>query len=378
MSTVTPDRAARAASTLSTPQSVWLVAEREIGSKLRSKSFLISTAILLVLALGGVLWMGFTAGGGDDTKIAATSQSIAQLPADAFEVTEVADRGEATELVRSGEVEAAVLPDTSSPTGLLVLADTEVPGGLAEQLSIAPTVELLQPDAGSEGPMRYILGVLFGMVFMMAAITFGSPIAMSVIEEKQTRVIEILISAIPARVLLAGKVVGNTVLAIGQIVALIAVAVLGLVITGQTDLLRGLGAPLVWFAVFFLFGFVLLAAMFAAAGSMVSRQEDSGPTLSPVMYLTMIPYFLVLFLGENPVAMAIMSYVPFSAPVAMPIRLFFGEAQWWEPLLSLAIMLAACVAVIALGAKIYENSLLRMGGRVKLKDALAARSARTA
>lgn len=208
--------------------------------------------------------------------------------------------------------------------------------------------------------MRYLLGVIFGVVFMMSAITFGSPISMSVIEEKQTRVIEILISAIPARVLLAGKVLGNTILAFGQILLLVAVAVVGLVLTGQTGLLQGLGAPLVWFAVFFVFGFLLLAAMFAAAGSLVSRQEDSGPTLTPVMYLTMIPYFLVLFLGDNPVAMTVMSYVPFSAPVAMPIRLFFGEAMWWEPLLSLVVLLAACFVVIGLGAKIYENSLLRM------------------
>ena len=55
----------------------------------------------------------------------------------------------------------------------------------------------------------------------------------------------------------------------------------------------------------------------------------------------------------------------------MPMRLFLGEAQWWEPLLSLAILIATCVAAILVGARIYENSLLRMGGRVKLREALA-------
>jgi ABC-2 type transport system permease protein len=54
----------------------------------------------------------------------------------------------------------------------------------------------------------------------------------------------------------------------------------------------------------------------------------------------------------------------------MPMRLFVGEAQWWEPLLSLVILLASCVAAIVIGAKIYENSLLRMGSRVKLSEAL--------
>ncbi|MBF0817047.1 ABC transporter permease [Microbacterium paludicola] len=373
MSTPTTTRttAARPEASLTPAQGVWLVAEREIGGKLRSRSFLISTAILLVLALGGILWSGFQAGSAGTIEVAATADVAGQLPeVEAIEVTEVADRAEAEALVADGEVEAALLPDAQSPTGVLLLADKEAPDSLVSLLSVAPTVELLDPDADGEGPMRYLLGVIFGVVFMMSAITFGSPISMSVIEEKQTRVIEILISAIPARVLLAGKVLGNTILAFGQILLLVAVAVVGLVLTGQTGLLQGLGAPLVWFAVFFVFGFLLLAAMFAAAGSLVSRQEDSGPTLTPVMYLTMIPYFLVLFLGDNPVAMTVMSYVPFSAPVAMPIRLFFGEATWWEPLLSLVILLASCFVVIGLGAKIYENSLLRMGARVKLKDAL--------
>jgi ABC-2 type transport system permease protein len=87
--------------------------------------------------------------------------------------------------------------------------------------------------------------------------------------------------------------------------------------------------------------------------------------------LIMAPYFLVIFFNDNPTVLAIMSYVPFSAPVGMPMRLFLGEAQWWEPLLSLAILIATCVGAILVGARIYENSLLRMGGRVKLREALA-------
>ena len=90
----------------------------------------------------------------------------------------------------------------------------------------------------------------------------------------------------------------------------------------------------------------------------------------PITMLVMAPYFLVIFLNDNPVAMTILSYIPFSAPVAMPVRLFVGEAQWWEPLVSLVILLVSCVVAILVAAKIYENSLLRMGGRVKLSEAL--------
>ena len=123
---------------------------------------------------------------------------------------------------------------------------------------------------------------------------------------------------------------------------------------------------------FFLFGFNLLASLFAAAAAMVSRQEDIGSTTTPLTFLVMAPYFLVIFFNDNPVVLTVMSYVPFSAPVGMPVRIFLGEAQWWEPLLSLAILLATCVAAILVGAKIYENSLLRMGARVSLAEALKA------
>ncbi|HLS15382.1 MAG TPA: ABC transporter permease, partial [Beutenbergiaceae bacterium] len=190
-------------------------------------------------------------------------------------------------------------------------------------------------------------------------------------QEKQSRIVEILLSAVPARALLAGKVLGNTVLAVGQAAAIAAVAVLGLLLTGQGDLLDMLTAPIVWFVVFFLFGFVLVAAMFAAGASLVSRQEDSGTVMSPTMMLVMAPYFVVIFFGDNRLAMTIASYVPFSAPVAMPVRMFMNEAEWWEPLLSLGVLVAAAALVIALASKIYSRSLLQTGSRVSLRQALA-------
>jgi ABC-2 type transport system permease protein len=91
----------------------------------------------------------------------------------------------------------------------------------------------------------------------------------------------------------------------------------------------------------------------------------------PLTMLILLPYFLVIFLNGNPVALAVLSYVPFSAPVAMPLRVFAGEAQWWEPLLSLAVLVVTCAGAIWVGARIYRNSLLRMGARVRLGEALA-------
>lgn len=353
-------------------QSTWLVAEREVGSKLRSKAFLISTGILFLLALVSVVWGGFAAQSNEGIPIAVTSQTapvVASL-GDAVEVTEAADADAARALVDDGTVDAALVPGGTGSFDYTVVADDSPPSSLLQLLSQTPPVELLNPD-GTDALLRYFVALGFGLIFFMAALTFGSTIAQSVVEEKATRVVELLISAIPVRALLAGKVIGNTILAMGQIIGLGAIAIVGLTVTGQSSLLAGLGAPLAWFAVFFFFGFVLLASLFAAAGAMVSRQEDIGSTTTPLTFLVMAPYLLVVFFNDNPVIMTVMSYVPFSAPVAMPVRIFLGTAQWWEPLLSLAVMLATCAAAIWVGSKIYENSILRMGGRVKLTEALA-------
>jgi ABC-type Na+ efflux pump permease subunit len=101
-----------------------------------------------------------------------------------------------------------------------------------------------------------------------------------------------------------------------------------------------------------------VASVFAAGAALVSRQEDTGAVMTPAMMLVMIPYFGVVLFGDNPLIMTVLSYIPFSAPVGMPVRLFFGEAQWWEPLISLALLVVATAAVMLVASKIYTNSLL--------------------
>lgn len=352
----------------STLRSSWLVAEREISMRLRSKSFLISTGILLLIVLGSILVGAFMAANGEDTKVAVVGDaSIGQV--EGIETTAVDTVEEAEELVRDGDVDAALVADDSTPIGVKIVANTSVPTDLVTLLSVAPPVDLLDEDAQNPG-LVYLVALGFGLVFFASAMTFGTTIAQSVVEEKQTRVIEILIAAIPARALLAGKVLGTSILAFGQIALILAVAIVGMTVTGQDTLLLGLGAALVWFVIFFTIGFVLLAALFAATGAMVSRQEDIGATTTPVTMLIMLPYFLVIFFNDNPLIIGIMSYVPFSAPVGMPLRLFLGSAEWWEPLVSLAILVVTTIVLIAVGARIYENSLLKLGARVSWREAL--------
>jgi len=349
----------------------WLVAEREIRMRLRSKSFLVSTGILLLLVVGSIVAMSIFGANQSLPKIAAVGSAVTAVEAtDAFDVTEAATVEEAEELVRDESVEAAVVPSEGA-VGLTVIGLDEEPSSVVSLLSVAPQIEILEPSDQNPG-IVYLVAIAFGALFLSSALTFGMMIAQSVVEEKQTRIVEILMATIPVRALLAGKIVGSSILAFGQIVLIALFAGIGLLATGQNILLGEIGPSIVWFIVFFAAGFVMLAAMFAAAGALVSRQEDMNVTITPITTLLMVPYFLVIFFYDNPLVLAIMSYVPFSAPVGMPLRVFLGLAEWWEPLLSLVILLASTVAIILVGSRIYENGLLRMGAPVKLKDALKA------
>lgn len=357
-------------------QGAWLVAEREITTRLRSKAFLISTGILLLVVLGGVVISGLisqSGGIGSPTQVAtvagASSAQGDALESAGFDVTEAGDRAEAEQLVRDGDVEAAVVPGGDTPLDLTVIALDSAPSDLVQALSAAPSVELLEP-LGANPLLAYIIAFAFGMIFYTTALTFGTTIAQSVVEEKQTRIIEILLATVSARTMLAGKILGNSALALGTVVAILALASVGMLATGQDLLLGELGTSIIWFGILFAFGFVLLAAMYAAAAALVSRQEDIGSVTSPVMMLVMIPFFAIIFFNDNPQALAIMSYIPFSAPNAMPMRLYLGIAEWWEPILSLGILVATIAVVVWIGSRIYSNSILRTGVRVKLRDAL--------
>lgn len=356
----------------STAQSSWLVAQREITTRLRSKAFIISTAILLALTLAGVLTAGFMSQANGEpqlTKVAVESSVADRLSGDMFEVTSVQDRAEAQSLVESEDVDAAVFAGGEGEVNLTVLALKDTPFDVVDALSVSPTVELLEEGGGFDF-MAYIIAIAFGLVFMSSAVTFGATIAQSIVEEKQTRIVEILLATVSSRALLAGKILGNSILALGTVVAIIAVASVGMLATSQDLLLGELGTSLIWFGILFAFGFVLLATLYASTAALVSRQEDVGTVTSPVMILVMIPYFMIIVFFDNPEVLKIMSYVPFSAPVGMPMRLYLGTAQWWEPVLSLGILSVTIAAFIWLGARIYQNSVLRTGARVSLRDAI--------
>ncbi|WP_434743648.1 ABC transporter permease [Micromonospora sp. SH-82] len=354
---------------MNTRQAALLVAAREIQIKIRDRAFLISTALFLLIAAAATILPGILSGDDEPTTVAVSSASgnvVAPLTEAGHEVRTVADDAAAEQAVRDGDVGAAVV---AGPT---VLALDDTPDDVVRALSTAPPVQLLDPDAINP-VAAFLVPFIFAFVFFLTSQAFGMPIAQSITEEKQTRIVEILVAAVPVRALLAGKVIAGCVLALGQIVLLSLVTVVGLQFSGNTELLSLIAPAIGWFLPFFLFGFLLLAAMWAVAGAVVARQEDIASSSMPVQMALMVPFFAVVFLNDNPTILKILSYVPFSAPMAMPLRAFTGDAAAWEPIVSLALLAVAAVAFVLAGARIYEGSLLRTNGRVGLATAWRSR-----
>jgi ABC-2 type transport system permease protein len=135
-----------------------------------------------------------------------------------------------------------------------------------------------------------------------------------------------------------------------------------------------IGPTIGWFLPFFVIGFVMLATLWAGVGALVNRQEDIGGASMPVQIAVMLPFFAVLMLGDNPAAMTVLSYLPLSSPIAMPVRLFTGDAATWEPVASLVLLVLAAGVFLSIGARLYEGSLLRTNGRTSLATAWRSRS----
>lgn len=359
---------------------VGVVAKREIMTRVLSKSFVISTVVTLVIMLAAFVFAPMLRDlmEGDAPSVVATKDVASKLDGVAdLEVREVPDEAAARKAVQTEDADAAIVASDASPTGVKVFTLDSPPGSVMDAISLYPEVEVVQkvaadgsPVEGSNPMVTYFLALGFGIVWMMAAITFGMSIANSVVEEKQTRIVEILLASVTSKALLTGKILGNSAAALVQILLMAGVAFLGMAINGTALPVQNLAAPIGWFIVLFLVGFVMIAALYAAAASLVSRTEDLANVQQPIMWLVMLPYMAIIMFSSNPTALTVMSYIPFSAPVAVPMRVFQGQGAVWEPVVSLVLLVAFTVLIIVLAAKIYDNALLRTGKPVKWKDAL--------
>jgi ABC-2 type transport system permease protein len=215
--------------------------------------------------------------------------------------------------------------------------------------------------------------VIAGILVYVALMLYGQMVAQGVVEEKTSRIVELLLSAIRPWQLLLGKVIGIGVLGLGQ---LILVAVAGVVTGIQTGALTLPGSAaagvLAGGIVWFLLGYLAYALMFAAVGALVSRQEDVAAAVAPLTVMIILPYVLgISILPNNPgsLLLAVLSLIPLFSPTLMPMRIAVGIPAW-ETVLAIALMLAFLAALVWLAGRIYGNAITRTGARVRLADAL--------
>ena len=226
----------------------------------------------------------------------------------------------------------------------------------------------------------YVLATIFVILMFMAIQVYGNWVAASVAEEKSSRVMELLISAATPRQLLFGKVLGNGAAGLTQYLVVLLAAGVGYLIQGRlaNALLGGAGAAtipgvtpsvLVWFGLFFVTGFVQYTILYAAAGSMVSRQEDVQQIAGPLTFLGLGGY-LLSFLAINVIDatwVRVLSFVPFVSAFFFPARIVLSDPAPWEYALSLALTLVGILGGLWLAARIYAAGVLLYGQRPTIR-----------
>lgn len=369
----------------------WLiVARREIMAQLESKAFWVGTLSTMLLVGLGFLLSSLLGGAGSTTTIAVSGDDAAAVVAIAneqggnFEALPVAESALA-DAVRDGDAAAALrntpsagwelstddpmrTPDLAQAVATFQLEQNAHAMGIDPAGILAHTelqVVPLDPQ-GTEAMAIYFATFAFSILFMLAAMTYGMQIATSVVTEKESRIVEILAAAVPLRSLLVGKVVGNTMMALVQVVLVVATALVGLSFSPFAHLIAVVAPVVGWFILFFLVGFASLACLWAAAGAMATRVQDLTQTTTPLTMIVMAVYMAGIF-ASGTVA-SVLSFLPIASTVMMPGRLLSGEAGWLEALLALLASLAFMVVAIWAGVSIYRRGLLQTGSVLSLRD----------
>jgi ABC-2 type transport system permease protein len=387
-------------------RAIGLVASREIRVRATSKAFLWTTALLVV----GIVAVGFVAttfGSGlakpVDVGVSRSSASLgpsveAAAAATGVQVHVTEVDGDGAAAVTAGDVAAGLSVDGAT---LVVVVQESVPltlqpvvGLLAQQLALAdqvsslggdpaqvtaavagaaPRIETLSPG-GTVDAGQIAAGLFSGVLIFIAIIMSGQLVAVGVVEEKTSRVVELLLATIRPWQLMAGKVLGIGAIGLLQLVAILAAGAGTALATGA---LAGtsidVGTIALWVLVWFLIGYVMYALVLAALGALVSRQEDVQTVVTPVILAATIPYMIgVTVAPSDPTSplVQVLSLIPFSAPFLMPIRMSLGVVAGWEVALSLVLALATIPLLVWFAGTVYRNAVLRTGARVPLREAL--------
>ncbi|ALA68678.1 ABC transporter permease [Corynebacterium lactis] len=406
---------------------------RELRESLLKKSSLITLIIMAVATVGGVIAADYfmNKSSNETTKVTVVGEApfastaaqvseqvskqaskkgdsgqqkfaaMAGASVSRIELTKSPDEAAARTAVTDGDADAALMPG-ETPGAWRLLAD-DAPSWLAPILqeslqkqteaealaaqgvdaqqfyekaqSGSVSVEALSPEKEANFPA--IIITLIGVMLMVTAILmFGGAVAMSVIEEKSSRVIEIILSTVRPMHLLTGKILGAALAGLIMMSILVISASAALYFTSI-----GEAIDIPWSAVglllpCFILGYFFFAALYAASASLVSRMEDFQGAQTPVLMLSLITMYVPLF-GWSKLDSTFMQIAAWIPPVSIttaPLQYAAGNFSALQLAGALVLMALSVVGVIALAAKIYPRNILRTGAAVSWKKALTAKS----
>lgn len=391
-------------------QAVALVAGREINTRIRSKAFRIFTGLVMALMIIGVLVIKLVSGGssGPDATIGVTGQTAglsAPLSASAkgigqnIATKQVDSLDDGRKLVTDDKLDALLVGDGSA---VQVVVKKELDPKLktvfdsfAGQQALNKQIKTLGGDPAKvaaqvgqakaqvkplEPPYPYdvaqlVLGAAAGVLIYLVMMMNGQAIAQGVVEEKQSRVVELLLATVKPWQMLFGKVLGIGALGLIQMVLIGAAGVIPAAAAGLLPNISAAAGTIVWLIVWFVLGFLAYALLFAGLGALVSRQEDIGQVISlPLMLLIggYVAGISVLPYDPSNRFLEVLSIIPTFSPTLMPMRLGMGGVPVWEIVLALVLLVAFIPGLLWFSARIYRNAIVRTGTKVRLREALRA------
>jgi ABC-2 type transport system permease protein len=382
-------------------QTSWLVAHREFTERLRSRAYQLSTVITLLLVAGLLVVPTFFddparyeigLAGSVPERLEDQVLAGAAEPDTEVVLRPMSDAAAIRAGLEEGDIDiglvdgSTVVTGPDSPPELVTLVTAAAaaqslrtaaeqlditPDALGALLSAAPVVEEVEPVDEAE-EQRLFLAFIGTLVLFVSIVTYGQWVLQGVVEEKSSRVVEVILGAVQPRHLLGGKVLGIGALGLIQVLAIAATGLVASRLAGPVDMPPVTFGVVMTVLVWFVLGFAFYAAGYAVAGSLVSNNEDAQNASFPLTLLLMAGYFVstsALSGGGDNLLLQVLSIVPPFSPLVMPLRQVSGDAAAWEVVMAVILMVAAIAAMLRVGGRVYSGGLLRSGGRAKLRDA---------
>jgi ABC-2 type transport system permease protein len=369
-------------------RTITLIAWREIRERLRSRVFLYSTLLMLVLVAAAGALPAFI----DTTKTyevavvapaprgLAAALDHAATPLDARVRLDAYPATAARERLKADKVDAVLdlrgdriaFRESIDPKLAAVVdnAIRVVRGHVLPAPELTPvTIEKVTASSTDAEVLTAMLGasLLLGTIAV-----YGQWVLTGVVEEKANRVVEVIVAAVRPRHLLAGKVIGIGVLGLAQ-VALIGGLAAILLAAGLFDAPTSLGGSVALLVPWFALGFALYAVAYAAAGAIASRTQDASSAGMPVTYTLLAAFFLgyiVLSVDASSGLAQLLTIFPLTAPLVLPARSALVGVPAWEHALALVVVLATIYALVRLAGRVYGAGLLRSGPRLDVRAAI--------